>query len=392
MKARVFFLLFIGASLGLGCHSGGETEVDLCQEVVQVFKPSDNEDISVDSLFFVRLEKTDSSLLGTISSVEVFEDRIFVKDMLISKGIYIFDEKGNFICRPTVMGQGPQEFITLSDFKIDEKKKQLVVLDRYARTMTFFDLDGEFIDRKRIDFTGEYFTILPDGKYVFFSDSSVIEGKNTVLGTDEDFNILCTYYGVEQNHNFILGVPTRLSTNEQGVVMFSPPYDNKVYRVSDTSFVPAYCLKYSFGMPIPHEEALKVTPFEMSTILAKKGYVLNKGNFIENQMYWKMDFFYNGGPGELYAFFYEKATGKSKTVKSQMKKNPLKELIFDVKGSQGDYFIATFDPARLDNLGLDTTSTISSIVKDSLLSIDREENPILVFYSLKPFGNDEDKS
>lgn len=230
------------------------------------------------------------------------------------------------------------------------------------------------------------------GNMFFFSDSSVIEGKNTVLVTDEDFNILCTYYGVEQNHNFILGVPTRLSTNEQGMVMFSPPYDNKVYRVSDTSFVSAYCLKYSFGMPIPHEEALKVTPFEMSTILAKKGYVLNKGNFIENQRYWKMDFFYNGGPGELYAIFYEKATGKSKTVKSQMKKNPLKELIFDVKGSQGDYFIATFDPARLDNLGLDTTSTISSIVKDSLLSIDREENPILVFYSLKPFGNDEDKS
>lgn len=397
MKSLVFFGLFVGMSFCLGCRSSvGREETDACRAVVRVASPGENTLsglVEADSLFFIRLEKTDSSLLGVVSSVEVFENRIIVKDMLVSKGIYIFDRKGRFIRRPTVMGQGPQEFITLSDFKINKKKKELVVLDRYAKTMTFFDLDGNFIERKKIDFIGEYFTILPDGKYVFFSDSSKITEKNTVTVTDEDLNVLCTYYGTEQNHNFILGVPTRLATNEEGEAMFSPPYDGKVYQVSDTSFFPAYCLEYDFGTPIPHEEVLDITPFGLASFLAKNGYILNKGNFIENRTHWKMDFIYNGGLGELYTILYEKATGKSKTLKLQTGKDPLERLFSDVKGRDGDYFIAIFDPNGIERiLASESSLAVPQAFKDSLSSVDREDNPLLVFYSLKPFEHSEDKN
>ena len=143
-------------------------------------------------------------------------------------------------------------------------------------------------------------------------------------------------------------------------------------------------MDFNFGKLIPQDAALEITPFNLTATLSKGGYILPKGNFIENQDNWHTSFYYNGGAGENYMLFCEKSTGKVKTVKEFNKDDSFGVLFSSIRGSNHDYFISVFDPSKVKKLNLET-SELPQDFKDGFKEIEDEDNPILIFYKLKSF-------
>lgn len=369
------------------CNSDRKTDYHECEQTIQIDKPDSTSIVDLidkESVFLVNPEKSDESLLGLVSKVEVYKGRIYAKDMLVSKGIYIFDMDGKFLRKPTTIGQGPEEYITLSDFKIDKKNDRLIINDRYSKTVSFLDLEGNFLERKKVNFTGEYFAPMPNGEYTFFMDISSVDGENTVIIADKNLKKIRSYFPQNQNHNFIVGVPTRLTTTEEGTVLFSPPYDNKIYEITENGFIAKYCFNCTFGKNLPNDVAVTISPQNRSKILNNEGYIVFRGDIINNVNSLYFSFTYGSGSSfdDHYLFFFDKESGKGKTVYKYSKENFDVLLFNEPKGSYEDYFISVMGPEKLNTIDIESLDFPESF-KSALRSAKEEDNPLFIFYKLE---------
>ena len=389
MQRNKCILLICFTSLLLGaCKNDNKTDYNQCEQTIQIDKPDGTSIVDLidkESVFVVNPEKTDESLLGLVSRVEVYKDRIYAKDMLVAKGIYIFDMNGKFLRKPTTIGQGPEEYITLSDFKIDKRKEKLIIHDRYNKAISFLDLEGNFLDRKKINFAAEYFGLLPNDEYVFFTDMSSVDEENTIIIADKELKVKRSYYPVNQNHNFIFGVPTRLTTTENGSsVLFSPAYDNRIYEITEDRFGVKYCINCAFGEELPNDVAVTLSPQNRSKILNSEGYIAYRGDLINSKNLLCFSFTYGNGSSftDQYLFFFDKESKKGKTV-YKYSKEVLAGLLFnEPKGSYEDFFISVVGPEKVNAIDIESLDFPESF-KTALRSVKEEDNPLLIFYKLK---------
>ena len=142
-------LLLIGVFVLLGCSSNKKQE-PISKSGVPVINLSENVS-TVPSLLLseaaskvdiVPLEVTDESLLGEIYHLQITENDIWVhhyKDKCICR----FSRSGKFLNKVGKIGQGPGEFIQLSDFFIDEKHREIYIVSA-SRGIFVYDFDGNF--------------------------------------------------------------------------------------------------------------------------------------------------------------------------------------------------------------------------------------------------------
>lgn len=78
-------------------------------------------DVSVmmkDSIEVIKLETTDSCLIGFINKISFTDKYILVSDARVSQKIYLFDKEGKFIRYISNKGSGPGEYSVIGDFTI----------------------------------------------------------------------------------------------------------------------------------------------------------------------------------------------------------------------------------------------------------------------------------
>jgi hypothetical protein len=135
-------------------------------------------DTIISKISFIALETNDSCLVGGIRKLTLIKDRFYILDKGINKKIFIFDIKGNFIKSIGNYGKGPGEFISLTDFLIDEKKGQLFALDAERRKVLVFNLiNGSFAYDFKINFLATEFEKIDEDLLVFFVKSPISNSK-----------------------------------------------------------------------------------------------------------------------------------------------------------------------------------------------------------------------
>ena len=90
------------------------------------------------------LETNKECLIGLVNDFQVFDNRIYVLDILYTKSLYVFDMDGRFIRKIGCLGQGPGEYIFLEDFTIDTENRFIFLLDNGKRVHKY-DLNGQYI-------------------------------------------------------------------------------------------------------------------------------------------------------------------------------------------------------------------------------------------------------
>jgi hypothetical protein len=208
----------------------------------------------VDSIDFVRLETIDNSLIQRIKKVSVSEHYLgILDDGLGSKTYKLFTRQGDFVRMIGSTGQGPSEYIFLSDAQIDESMGKIYLMSFFnVNEILCYDLNG--IAQASIPLGYKQL----DKPKFFISDDTIICFQMPITNQ--------SIYVFNQNlegyvHNSIPATEHMYANNYDGEIfvtqntgsmeIFYTAIDTLFhYDISKNKLTPVFCAE--FGLPTIH--------------------------------------------------------------------------------------------------------------------------------------------
>lgn len=238
LKKFVYLLLLLLTGCSASESNRGENVISI---KVDEFSPVTD---FFDSYKFVVLETTDGSLISN-ESIFRTSDR-YIVSYSPQSGFVIFDNEGKYLNSFDHKGEGPEEYVQLTDY--------------YIKNETIYAVAGFF--KKILEYeiiSGECLAVHPiDGEYVYASpltDEIIVLGaaynSSTLynfaifdLSSDTTLNVFSPYNNrtsfTLSNFNSFVGANT-----SDGVVYGVLPYNNDLYSI--TSDACEVCATYAFN-------------------------------------------------------------------------------------------------------------------------------------------------
>lgn len=149
LKATIFLLLLVLFPLNACKYNAKEKSTgDLTVlHCLNYLEDALHESPMYDNVEIVKLETKSSCLISEITRVEMNDSYFFIKDF---DNLYTFTRNGKFVAQIGEKGNGPNEYITLSTFFIDDKKQQISIVDNYKSIFINYNYEGRHISTTSI--------------------------------------------------------------------------------------------------------------------------------------------------------------------------------------------------------------------------------------------------
>ena len=198
----------------------------------------------VSNVNYVFLEETSGSVIGAIDKVLVREDKYFILDREIAKGVFCFNSKGKFLFKIDDIGRGPGQNIKITDFSLGEDK--IYIFDASGKKISVYSMSGGFLKAIPINASGKEFHYT-QGQFLIHADYTPNADfqKNNSLFNLLVFNkegvINSTYlpYNINVRTSLVLSGINYTFPNEDGSILVREPYSERLFRYGN-SFEPAY--------------------------------------------------------------------------------------------------------------------------------------------------------
>lgn len=266
-----------------------ENKVTVIKPIMDL-KPSDISKI-LDSVKFIKLELTENSIIGEISKMVVFEDRIYILDKL-TRSLFIYTLNGKFIFKISRIGNGPGEYSQLDFFDINYETRQIVFTDLMKYRILFYDLEGKFVSDKKIKFWIEGLTPTFNKGFVAYSNfrnnKTKLSREYNVVYLDSMMNISECYFPYDSKNydnpiiKFITPQLGNFYSYNQNSYFFSP-FKRNVYQITKNGLQPKYLFDFgdkSFNEEYLNQKAKLKTYMEqgefcqLASVLENNGFVI----------------------------------------------------------------------------------------------------------------------
>ena len=276
-----------------------------------------------DSIRYIPL--SNDFILKDIESMKVDDEGNFYIISSDENGVYKFDRKGNFICQISKKGQGPGEYISLSDCDIHEGK---ISMNNGAGRMLYFDLDGKLLYEKPLD-EGWTFSI-SSGDTIYGSScrvfGTIVDGKETLYIFDDP--------GQE-----LLSMHMTHFTRNGSRIYWEDLFNDTIYGVLDG--IPTPSVYIDFGkLKLPDDIVIDNSIYENSEI---NHYCTNVSEFRISDAYIS---FYFSLAKSTYSCLYNRETQTSYTfnsISNDLDHFPLGSWITTISGKK----IYSYIPSEL---------------------------------------------
>lgn len=197
---------------------------------------------------YIKLESSDSSLIGSINQIEIFKDRIYILDRDKTNSLFIFSIEGKFIMKLDGEGNGPGEFITPHSFKID-KRGYLFILDRtLSRLIKYRVSDLKYMEDISLPEPSPLsFSILEnEDSFIYYyplRKNNKFNNKQVVIANQEG-KIIKTLYDAPESGKILHGNPNNFYQFKEHI-RFYPYFENKIYEIKKVSLNIYYNLFWS---------------------------------------------------------------------------------------------------------------------------------------------------
>ena len=181
----------------------------------------------VDSLEYIPLETTDECLIGKITDIALTDDRIFVLDEL-QQTVWVFTSDGRYINRIGKRGEGPGEYLRITQLEYDKTKNQLIVLS--SSKLFFYDAtNGEYIKTIELDRKADDFKLCPDGGFILSNMGEAVSSAG-VYRTDAEGNTLESLVTRSPEHLVCTTTRWELCSYGNTLCFMAPNFKNDVYH------------------------------------------------------------------------------------------------------------------------------------------------------------------
>ena len=351
---RKTLLSIVGTLIFFGCTrlndsivSGGlEVNLDLTEE--QIDLPLSE---LYDSITLIPLETTDVSLIGIVSAVTLSDSMIFVGDR-IEEVIQVFDWNGRYVRTIGAIGQGPGEYLTLTQIDYNSKDKCLLVYDRRNGFVISYSPEGNYLKTDSVNYFCDDFACNESG-FLFVDYTS----------TGKDRAAVYHYNPVTKERKKIsdwkseisTGAWSRFSRNGKKITVAGPLPGSDIYDISGDSII----LKYRFKVEpeLTNSDLMRYRDAREPIKLDK--YMLQSCVESDTNLFMV---YYNGA--DFIRVLYDKSSGKYKLIQS---------MPYDLDGNKlAGLFPLHYNGARV------------GFVRNP----DSEENPMLALFHYKNRNSD----
>lgn len=282
MKAHIILPSII-ALLFSACSVEKQTETfDL------TFDKSKATDITLDSIIsrstIIEIPFTDSSMIGRNPSLTILGDNFYIYHKGQALPIIHINHRNSSLNIVGKIGIGPEEYPILNDFSINTHDTTLNVLSN--NQICQYDVQGQFIQKTKLDIPALSFSIDHVGKYWFYVGNNALAGKSRVIHANSSLKNISSFLSLDTS----LSPLFEDNWGKGEYITFRESLDHHLYMVKKDS------LKLVHHIKFPHYELpenLHTTPsHEIIELLHKSNYAIIK-NYQENNEYIFMLVFLN---------------------------------------------------------------------------------------------------
>lgn len=234
-----FLLIILFAFLLLSCDGSHSPKGG---NIITVNIPAIKNNFSenFDSLFefkrFITLETNSDCLIKRVSKVSFYEKEIYILDDR-EKKIYVFSNEGNYLRCYNHFGQGPGEYLSLSDFTI--RGDTMYLLDRLGGKLLRYGLNDSLLNSQNVE-KAKGIYVFPDAKFALNKElgsadnsvknaycSYILYDKKSKLSEEAPFNKYLCGYGVS------LGDGANSFYTYDGSIYTFFPYNDTIYTIDN---------------------------------------------------------------------------------------------------------------------------------------------------------------
>ncbi len=204
-----------------------------------------------DSLFgkkeYILLDTTHAECdFGEMSKVIIRNDRIYILDAHLKK-LVVYNMQGKGIGQVGKRGQGPEEYLDISDFDVSANG-DIYFIDGRLDKLFCFGRDLRFSYRKELPFEADVVSVLDTGGFLFGLSSwnkGACEGYK-IVRTDEALKVNRTYLEYDEYVDPTYWISTYTFIRSADCLSYNQPIDNHIY-VFDEAGVPIECIRFDFA-------------------------------------------------------------------------------------------------------------------------------------------------
>ena len=243
-KVVTYFFIFILASCNHVLQDANIIQVDIAKAKSIPFSDW------FSCVELIPLETNKSSLIYTCDKMEYEHQRFYIHDFR-QHAVFVFDSTGTFLFSTlTSMGQGPGEYVSITDFCINPYTGNLEILDAFSSLIRVYDKDGTFIKNIILDKN-----LLPMGNFIplssdlYLFDSPDYEKTKTSIKvfSVSKKEIVKRIVPIYDNTRHLASPNSVTFSRLNDDVLFSHRFwNNDVYQIDTTAEITGH-YQYDFG-------------------------------------------------------------------------------------------------------------------------------------------------
>ncbi len=158
VRFNVLFTLVLLALFSCQNDSHKDFIIDL-EKAIDVSSSKDSLSSLIESYRIVQLETSPDCLIGRINKVVKVNSLFFIKTS--GEKLLLFDSEGNYLRKIGMKGNGPGEYVQISDFAVNENGS-IVAIGSYKDLLFYRVDDGQFIKKQSLGYFLNSLCYLPN--------------------------------------------------------------------------------------------------------------------------------------------------------------------------------------------------------------------------------------
>ena len=186
-------------------------------------------------------------MIKSIRKISIKNDLIYISDYR-NRGsrLIVFDNKGTAIHQIGAWGQGPGEYLNITDFYVTESG-DVYIYDGRNDKVFLYDKHTKFIKDFKLNFEAENFVALNDNKFLFsLAPYNEGEFKDKLIAiTDKNFNVTSSQFKFDENIDKNWAFDYQLIEYDDKII-YNRPISNDIYTFTKDG-VAAEIISFDFG-------------------------------------------------------------------------------------------------------------------------------------------------